>query len=93
MSFTRMRPEVLVVGEDEPGGARVLTGDQLGVAAHTTIHGNSVLDAPIDSKRLGAENLRYCWHQCANPSHGSRFGVHLELRREPNSVERRDRLK
>jgi len=44
--YTRMRPHVLVLGEVVgPEAREYLTAINLGVVAHTTIHGNSALDA------------------------------------------------
>ena len=44
--YTRMRPDVLIVGEVVGSEAReYLRAVNLGVVAHTTIHGNSALDA------------------------------------------------
>jgi pilus assembly protein CpaF len=54
--YTRMRPDVVVVGEVVSDEAReYLQAVNLGVVAHTTIHGNSVLDALLRLETLARE--------------------------------------
>ncbi len=88
--YTRMRPDVLVVGEVVSQEAREYRqAINLGVVAHTTIHGNSVLDALYRLEALGRDADVPLAAVRESIARGVGVGVHLELKREPNGKSRR----
>ncbi len=88
--YTRMRPDVLVVGEVVSQEAREYRqAINLGVVAHTTIHGNSVLDALYRLEALGREADVPLAAVRESITRGVGVGVHLELKREPNGKSKR----
>jgi len=79
--YTRMRPDVLVVGEVVNEEAReYLQAINLGVVAHTTIHGNSVLDALLRLETLAREKDVPLGAIRERIARGVGIGVHVELK-------------
>jgi pilus assembly protein CpaF len=79
--YTRMRPDVLVVGEVVNEEAReYLQALNLGVVAHTTIHGNSVLDALLRLETLAREKDVPLGAIRERIARGVGIGVHVELK-------------
>jgi pilus assembly protein CpaF len=79
--YTRMRPDVLVVGEVVNEEAReYLQAMNLGVVAHTTIHGNSVLDALLRLETLAREKDVPLGAVRERIARGVGLGVHVELK-------------
>ncbi len=79
--YTRMRPDVLVVGEVVNEEAReYLHAINLGVVAHTTIHGNSVLDALLRLETLAREKDVPLGSIRERIARGVGIGVHVELK-------------
>ncbi len=79
--YTRMRPDVLVVGEVVNEEAReYLQAINLGVVAHTTIHGNSVLDALLRLETLAREKDVPLGAVRERIARGVGIGVHVELK-------------
>jgi Flp pilus assembly CpaF family ATPase len=79
--YTRMRPDVLVVGEVVDEEAReYLQAINLGVVAHTTIHGNSVLDALLRLETLAREKDVPLGAIRERIARGVGIGVHVELK-------------
>ncbi len=79
--YTRMRPDVVVVGEvvsDE--ATEYLHAINLGVVAHTTIHGNSVLDALLRLETLAREKEMPLGAIRERVARGLGVGVHVDLR-------------
>ena len=78
--YTRMRPDVLVVGEVVSEEAReYLQAINLGVVAHTTIHGNSVLDALLRLETLAREKDVPLSAIRERIARGVGIGVHVAL--------------
>ena len=78
--YTRMRPDVLIVGEVVSEEAReYLQAINLGVVAHTTIHGNSVLDALLRLETLAREKDVPLGAIRERIARGVGIGVHVEL--------------
>ncbi len=78
--YTRMRPDVLVVGEVVSDEAHeYLQAINLGVVAHTTIHGNSVLDALLRLETLAREKDVSLGAIRERIARGVGIGVHVEL--------------
>lgn len=78
--YTRMRPDVLVVGEVVNEEAReYLQAINLGVVAHTTIHGNSVLDALLRLETLARDKDVPLGAIRERIARGVGIGVHVEL--------------
>lgn len=85
--YTRMRPDVLVVGEVVNEEAReYLQAVNLGVVAHTTIHGNSVLDALLRLETLAREKDVPLSAIRERIARGVGIGVHVELKQAENGV-------
>ena len=81
--YTRMRPDVLVVGEVVSDEAReYLQAINLGVVAHTTIHGNSVLDALLRLETLAREKDVPLGAIRERIARGVGIAVHVELKQE-----------
>ena len=81
--YTRMRPDVLVVGEVVSEEAReYLQAINLGVVAHTTIHGNSVLDALLRLETLAREKDVPLGAIRERIARGVGIGVHVELKQD-----------
>ncbi len=79
--YTRMRPDALVVGEIVSEEAReYLQAINLGVVAHTTIHGNSVLDALLRLETLAREKDMPLGAIRERIARGVGIGVHVELK-------------
>lgn len=79
--YTRMRPDVLVVGEVVSHEAReYLQAVNLGIVAHTTIHGNSVLDALLRLETLAHEKDVPLGAIRERVARGVGIGVHVELK-------------
>ncbi len=79
--YTRMRPDVLVIGEVVSQEAReYLQAINLGVVAHTTIHGNSVLDALLRLETLAREKDMPLGAIRERIARGVGIGVHVELK-------------
>ncbi len=79
--YTRMRPDVLVVSEIVSEEAReYLQAINLGVVAHTTIHGNSVLDALLRLETLAREKDMPLGAIRERIARGVGIGVHVELK-------------
>ncbi len=86
--YTRMRPDVLVVGEVVNEEAReYLQAINLGIVAHTTIHGNSVLDALLRLETLAREKDVPLGAIRERIARGVGIGVHLELKQANGGVE------
>ncbi len=79
--YTRMRPDVLVVGGVVNEEAReYLQAINLGVVAHTTLHGNSVLDALLRLETLAREKDVPLGAIRERIARGVGIGVHVELK-------------
>ncbi len=79
--YTRMRPDVVVVGEVVSDEAKeYLQAINLGVVAHTTIHGNSVLDALLRLETLAREKEMPLGAVRERVARGLGVGVHVDLR-------------
>jgi len=86
--YTRMRPDVLVVGEVVNEEAReYLQAINLGVVAHTTIHGNSVLDALLRLETLAREKDVPLGAIRERIARGVGIGVHVELKQANGGAE------
>ncbi|MBI5304111.1 MAG: CpaF family protein [Chloroflexi bacterium] len=78
--YTRMRPDVLIIGEVVSEEAReYLQAINLGVVAHTTIHGNSVLDALLRLETLAREKDVPLGAIRERIARGVGIGVHVEF--------------
>jgi pilus assembly protein CpaF len=83
--YTRMRPDVLSIGEVVGQEAReYLQAINLGIVAHSTIHGNSVLDALYRLESLARDKDISLGAIRESIARGVGIGVHLETKREPN---------
>ena len=81
--YTRMRPDVLVVGEVVSEEAReYLQAINLGVVAHTTIHGNSVLDALLRLETLAREKDVPLGAIRERIARGVGIGIHVVLKQD-----------
>ena len=79
--YTRMRPDVVVVGEVVSEEAKeYLQAINLGVVAHTTIHGNSVLDALLRLETLAREKEMPLGSIRERIARGLGVGVHVDLK-------------
>lgn len=79
--YTRMRPDVVVVGEVVSEEAKeYLQAINLGVVAHTTIHGNSVLDALLRLETLAREKEMPLGAIRERIARGLGVGVHVDLK-------------
>ncbi len=79
--YTRMRPDVVVVGEVVSQEAKeYLQAINLGVVAHTTIHGNSVLDALLRLETLAREKEMPLDSIRERIARGLGVGVHVDLK-------------
>ena len=79
--YTRMRPDVVVLGEVVSEEAReYLQAINLGVVAHTTIHGNSVLDALLRLETLAREKEMPLGSIRERIARGLGVGVHVDLK-------------
>ena len=80
--YTRMRPDVLVVGEVVGAEAReYLQAINLGVVAHTTMHGNSCLDALYRLETLALEPHVPLLATQERIARGVNLVVHLDISR------------
>ena len=78
--YTRMRPDVVIVGEVVSDEAReYVQAINLGVVAHTTIHGNSVLDALLRLETLAREKDMPLGAIRERIARGIGIGVHVGL--------------
>jgi pilus assembly protein CpaF len=79
--YTRMRPDVVVLGEVVSDEAReYLQAINLGVVAYTTIHGNSVLDALLRLEGLAREKDMPLNAVRERIARGVGIGVHVNLK-------------
>lgn len=82
--YTRMRPDVVVVGEVVSEEAKeYLAAINLGVVAHTTIHGNSVMDALLRLETLAREKEVPLGAIRERVARGIGIGVHVDLKLNP----------
>ena len=80
--YTRMRPDVLVVGEVVGAEAKeYLQAINLGVVAHTTMHGNSCLDALYRLETLALEPHVPLLATQERIARGVNLVVHLDISR------------
>ena len=85
--YTRMRPDVVVVGEVVSDEAReYLQAINLGVVAHTTIHGNSVLDALLRLETLAREKEMPLGAIRERIARGIGIGIHVDLKLNPDGI-------
>ena len=83
--YTRMRPDVVVVGEVVSDEAKeYLQAINLGVVAHTTIHGNSVMDALLRLETLAREKEMPLGAIRERLARGIGVGVHVDLQLNPD---------
>ncbi len=79
--YTRMRPDVVVIGEVVSDEAReYLQAINLGVVAYTTIHGNSVLDALLRLETLAREKDMPLNAIRERIARGIGIGIHVDLK-------------
>ncbi|MBI3913107.1 MAG: CpaF family protein [Chloroflexi bacterium] len=94
--YTRMRPRVLVIGEIvDAGEAReFIRALNLGVVAHATIHGNSVLDALYRLEDLASEgNLALEQAYRERIARGIGIGIHIDTDIDANGNDGPRRVK